>query len=92
MAYCPSPAERAYAMSSILTMPIHVTIEPIMDFDMEAMIQLIKMCDPQKVNIGADSKRNNLPEPSKEKLLELIDRLKEFTTIDKKTNLQRLLI
>jgi DNA repair photolyase len=91
MAYSPSPAERAYAMSSILTMPIHVTIEPIMDFDLKEMVQLIKMCDPQKVNIGADSKGNHLPEPSKENLLELISELQKFTTIDRKTNLARLL-
>jgi hypothetical protein len=70
---------------------IYVTIEPILDFDLQDMVALIKACEPNQVNIGADSGNNHLPEPSKEKLLALIDALKEFTVIDKKTNLQRLL-
>jgi hypothetical protein len=69
----------------------YVTIEPIMDFDLNDMLTLIKICNPKQVNIGADSGNNNLPEPSKEKLLALIDGLKKFTVIDKKNNLKRLL-
>jgi hypothetical protein len=62
-----------------------------MDFDLREMVELIKECNPVQVNIGADSGNNNLPEPGKEKLLELIKELKKFTTIAKKTNLERLL-
>ncbi len=84
----PDPHLRAY------NMPINnfVTIEPIMDFDLLEMIILIKICQPKQVNIGADSGKNNLPEPSKEKLVQLIEGLKEFTTIHKKRNLGRILI
>ena len=51
------------------------------------------MCNPVQVNIGADSspKHNNLPEPSKEKILELIAELGNFTKVVQKKNLKRLL-
>jgi len=68
-----------------------VTIEPIIDFDIKELIGLIRMCHPIQVNIGADSGNNHLPEPPKEKILELIEELKKFTVIDQKRNLARLL-
>jgi hypothetical protein len=69
----------------------YLTIEPIMDFDLNDLIDLVKLVNPVQVNIGADSGNNHLPEPSKEKLLQLIDELKKFTVIDQKRNLTRLL-
>jgi DNA repair photolyase len=68
-----------------------VTIEPIMDFDLDEMLRYIETCLPDQVNIGADTGKNRLPEPSKEKLLKLIDGIQEFTTIHSKSNLKRLL-
>lgn len=91
MGNAPAPRVRANEMSFITTTPKHLTIEPIMDFDLPEMVDLIKTANPLKVNIGADSKNNHLPEPSKEKLLALIDELKKFTVIDQKRNLSRLL-
>jgi DNA repair photolyase len=93
MKNCPRPVERAGFMHKLIDSfyDRFVTIEPVMDFDLEDMIQLIKACNPKQVNIGADSGNNHLPEPSKEKLLELIEALKEFTVIDQKRNLSRLL-
>ena len=90
---CPSPQQRAKEMSvfSKFGIKTYVTIEPIMDFDLPEMINLIEMCTPEKVNIGADSGNNHLPEPSKEKLIALIDELKKFTTIANKRNLNRIL-
>ena len=54
---------------------------------------MTKSCKPVQANIGADSspKRNNLPEPPKEKILELIAELETFTKVVKKKNLKRLL-
>jgi hypothetical protein len=86
----PHPMVRMIAMD-LIHRPKYVTIEPIMDFDLDEMIHLIKKCHPMQVNIGADSGNNNLPEPSKEKVLELIEALKEFTIIHNKNNLGRLL-
>ena len=69
----------------------YVTIEPIMDFDIDELFEMIVRCKPLQVNIGADSGKNNLPEPSFEKVMTLIEMLKGFTTIHKKRNLDRLL-
>ncbi|MFX1295603.1 MAG: hypothetical protein ACFFD2_12230, partial [Promethearchaeota archaeon] len=69
----------------------YITIEPIMDFDLNKFVQLIKVSYPKQINIGADSGNNHLPEPSKEKILELISELKKFTIVHKKKNLNRLL-
>lgn len=91
MKYSPHPISRALNMNKIDSFTKEITIEPIMDFDLDDMVSMIKYSGPLKVNIGADSKNNHLPEPSKEKLLALIDALSEFTVIDRKTNLQRLL-
>lgn len=71
---------------------VYVTIEPIMDFDLEKMVELIKRCEPVQVNIGADSKRAGLTEPSKEKIDELIVELSKFTKVVEKKNLNRLMI
>ena len=69
-----------------------ITIEPIMDMDPGVFAAGIIMAKPDFVNIGADSKHCNLPEPSKEKLLEFIKILQDNKiTILKKTNLSRLL-
>jgi hypothetical protein len=67
-----------------------VTIEPVMDFDLEPFVEMIKAIKPEWVNIGADSKNHNLPEPSKDKVFALISRLSQFTEIRRKSNLDRL--
>lgn len=91
MGLAPETRERAFEMGRVYGYRKFVTIEPIMDFDLDEMVAMIKACKPEQVNIGADSGNNNLPEPSKEKLLQLIEELKKFTTITRKTNLERLL-
>lgn len=92
MRHCPTPAMRAIHFSANFGIEKYVTIEPIMDFDLDEMVAMIRDIKPQQVNIGADSGNNHLPEPSKEKLLALIDELKMFTVIDRKSNLKRLLV
>ena len=92
MKNCPPPQERAAAMEtaskSVQTL---VTIEPILDFDLAEMVSLIRQCNPVQVNIGADSGHNNLPEPDAGKITALINELKQFTVIDQKRNLYRIL-
>lgn len=68
-----------------------VTIEPIMDFDPKVLPGLIWYCNPEWVNIGADSKNCHLSEPSSDKTLKLVEELKGFTEVKIKSNLQRLL-
>lgn len=88
----PSPHSRAAAMNKISkAVSTYVTIEPILDFNMEEMLELIKRCNPVQVNIGADSGKNNLPEPSPDKIKQLICRLELFTKVKLKSNLRRLI-
>lgn len=68
-----------------------VTIEPIMDFDLTELVRFIEHCKPEFVNIGADSGHNNLPEPSADKIRQLITELEKFTIVKQKSNLARLL-
>lgn len=93
MKFAPTPESRAFGMKRISEMGYEtfVTIEPILDFGHYSFIELIKDCNPSQVNIGADSGGNKLPEPSKDKVLELIDALTGFTIINQKNNLGRLL-
>lgn len=67
-----------------------ITIEPIMDFDVEEFSNMILSCNPLQVNIGADSKRSNLDEPYLWKIEELISILSESTKVFLKENLKRL--
>lgn len=90
MGNSPLPTDRSIGMSKI-NLPKYVTIEPILDFDLNELLELISECNPIQVNIGADSGNNNLPEPSKEKVLKLIDELSKFTKVEQKKNLKRIL-
>jgi hypothetical protein len=88
---CPTPKERVEAIR-LAVRSVHITIEPIMQFDLFQFVHMIAKIAPTQVNIGADSKRHNLPEPSKKDILELISQLESFTTVIKKDNLKRLLL
>lgn len=87
----PSPISRAVGMMQHAPNKF-VTIEPILDFDVEILVTWLKEIRPAFVNIGADSKGCGLPEPPAEKVRELIAKLGEAKiTIKKKTNLGRIL-
>ncbi len=89
----PRPEKRYVGMMSFKGQKTFITIEPIMDFDVEILSKWIIDIKPSFVNIGADSKRTGLIEPSAEKILKLIDKLKKSKIIiKKKTNLSRLLL
>ena len=90
MGNSPNQIIRSLGMEIVRTDQKYVTIEPIMDFDLIPMIELIKRCEPIQVNIGADSGNNNLPEPSWEKIERLKEELSKFTVIANKKNLERL--
>lgn len=64
-----------------------VTIEPVLEFNVFEMVDILRVIKPEWINLGADSGGNKLPEPSKEKLLELMDKI----DIRQKPNLKRLL-
>lgn len=92
----PNPIDRCYGIRNFKGMGLgfktFITIEPILDFDVDALAYMIIDAKPDFVNIGADSKGCGLPEPSKKKVLELADVLKKAgVVILKKTNLERLI-
>ena len=89
MGNCPTPSERAKWFNMIPIKERYVTIEPIIDFDLDELIGLIRSCHPLQVNIGSDSGGNNLPEPSIDKINQLIEELEKFTKVHIKKNLKR---
>nr|WP_319265362.1 DUF5131 family protein [uncultured Draconibacterium sp.] len=98
MRNCPLPEDRAHWMNEIVhefrwyfpNNKTYVTIEPIMDFDLDELDFLIETCLACQVNIGANSGSNNIPEPSKEKVLQLIKKLEKHTKVKLKSNLKRI--
>lgn len=87
----PSPKERMIAMCNIDWCKTFVTIEPVLDFDVDILADWIRLMKPDFLNLGADSKNHNLPEPTVEKIMELVEKLKCFgIDLREKHNLQRL--
>ena len=95
MGDAPHPRKRAsiiYDLATVNAFQTFVTIEPIMDFDLDAMEMLIRQMLPRQVNIGANTNhRVKLPEPSAEKVIELIESIQPITTVRIKTNLKRII-
>jgi len=93
MCSSPEPLMRANAMHDISScgMSVIITVEPILDFDIAEMVNIMRSVAPLQINIGADSGNNHLPEPPKEKILQLIHELEKFTVVQQKSNLKRLL-
>jgi DNA repair photolyase len=87
----PKTLERVSAMSEIKGFRKMVSIEPILDFDLDRFVKILETIRPTFISIGADSKHNDLPEPDTEKVRSLIQRLRRFTGIRPKGNLKRLL-
>jgi len=91
MGKSPTPKERVEGMIKTRHRR-YVTLEPLAEFDLKEFVEMIKSIEPEMVNIGLNSYKSiKLPEPPKEKILELIDELKKFTSINKKSNLLRAL-
>ena len=90
MGKTPTPIDRGAAIDVLRKYERFITIEPILDFDIEEFLTIIKNANPDYIYIGADSGSNRLPEPPKEKVLELIAELEKFTAVIKKKNIGRL--
>lgn len=68
-----------------------VTVEPIMQFDLDILSNWIIDIKPEFVNIGADSKNSGLTEPTWKEVQGLINVLKENNIeVRQKSNLERL--
>ena len=98
----PLPAVRMDAMTSLsydpngsnffyISLPKFVSVEPIIDFHLEKMIDWLFGIGPRFVSIGAASMRPKLPEPSAEKVIELIEALRDAgIEVKLKKNLKRI--
>jgi len=93
MGNSPPPIDRAVAMAKLpREYKRMVTIEPIMKFDIDKLLEMIMLICPVQINIGADSCYKHLPEPSKDELRFLIGTLEQLdTTVKIKPNLKRIL-
>jgi hypothetical protein len=93
--YCVSEAPKSsQRYQDFLSISYHrkmVSIEPILDFDLEEFLMWIKRICPEFVSIGADSKNNNLQEPSPDKIKKLISGIETFTKVRIKKNLKRVM-
>jgi hypothetical protein len=67
-----------------------VSVEPVMEFDLDEMVSLMRRVGPRWIALGADSKGHGLPEPTAEELRGLVDELEKFTEVRPKKNLGRL--
>lgn len=72
----PYPEKRYNAMLK-LNCRKAVTIEPILNFDIDVMVKWIKDINPEFCWVGYDNHDHHLPEPPLEKTLELIAKLRE---------------
>jgi hypothetical protein len=82
----PDPVLRASQFVEIEWPYKHVSIEPILDFDMEDMIAIIEKIKPSwGVSIGYDNYGHRLPEPPLAKTKQLIRELEKFTRVEVKT-------
>ena len=87
----PTPKERYqvfYQLSHNSLETLMLSIEPLLDFDLDIFVSWINGLRLKFVSIGADSGKNNLPEPRPKKIQQLIESLK-FSEIKIKKNLRR---
>jgi protein gp37 len=77
----PTTAERYKAMAELPYRNKLVSIEPIMDFDLETFVQWISEIEPVLVHVGYDNYNCRLSEPQLSKTKELIENLQTFTRV-----------
>ena len=58
-----------------------ISIEPVMDFDIEVLVRWMQDIHPEIVEIGYDNYAHHLPEPPLSKTEELIKSLSTFTNV-----------
>ena len=85
------PVEGRMMAMEKLTGRKFLTLEPILNFDVDILASWIKRINPEFLNLGADSKNHGLPEPTVEKIHALVEELKKYgIDLREKHNLQRL--
>ncbi|MCD6368577.1 MAG: DUF5131 family protein [Thermoproteales archaeon] len=80
----PLPSRRYEAMKRLDWNKKFISIEPVLDFNLEIFVDWLKDIAPFLIYIGYDNYNNKLPEPPLEKTLKLIALLSEKTLVVKK--------
>ena len=82
ISHAPLPTDRLAAMH-LLKDDIRkmISIEPIMDFDLDSFVNEIETIRPSFVYVGYDNYLYGLPEPFLSKTKELIKQLEKFTAV-----------
>jgi len=87
----PQPIKRYHAFAENNHPHKFLSIEPIMDFDLEIFLSWIKDINPEIVEVGADNYRSLLPEPSWDKVEALLKGLRDICpVVIEKEGLERL--
>lgn len=87
----PPPVERFRYLTGTPHNFKFVSIEPIMDFDLEELVHWVRLMQMNIVEVGADNYHNNLPEPEWCKVERLLEQLREICpTVVEKEGLERL--
>lgn len=82
----PRPEERYRAMRDVSWENKFVSIEPILDFDLDVMIKWISDIEPMRVAVGYDNYNNRLDEPPLRKTLKLIEEIEAIgIEVERKT-------
>lgn len=90
----PCIQERVKAMVKLreLGYKVAVTIEPIMDFDHDSLVEMLRKIKPFQVNIGCNTNREvKLQEPTRGQIVTLVQELRTFTKVELKSNSSRIL-
>jgi hypothetical protein len=85
ISHAPFPIYRFHAMLNLKHERKEVTIEPILEFNLEVLPKWIRAINPEFVYVGYDNHNCKLPEPPLAKTKDFISILEEFTEVRVKT-------
>lgn len=87
----PPPLLRVKDLAKIDWPKKFVSIEPIMDFDLEIFVSWLHWLKPAIIEVGADNYHSHLQEPSGSKVASLLEHLRDICpTVVEKKGLERL--
>lgn len=87
----PHPFDRFEALREYPHLHKFLSIEPIMDFDLEELVNWVILLQPEIIEVGADNYHNHLPEPPWSKVEQLLVNLRQFCpNVIEKEGLERL--
>ncbi len=89
----PAPFDRYRALAIVNSTRKFLSVEPILDFDLEMLVDWVLKISPRILEIGADNYKHNLPEPSWEKVEAFMQAIRRYVpTVIEKPGLGRLKI